>query len=70
MSGLNGVVQGLLRNRPMSPRAEIEMPMAAYAFDAVESGGVIHFQYLSGAPVAVFDVDRRFWGPGVCAPPR
>lgn len=57
VSGLNGVVQGYLRDRPMSPRAEIEMLMAAYAFDAVESGGVIRFQHRGGAPVATFDAD-------------
>lgn len=43
VTGIAGVVTGYVRDRPMSPRAEIEMFMRAYAFDAVESEGVIRF---------------------------
>jgi hypothetical protein len=43
VSALFGVVTGYLRDRPMSPRAEIEALAAAFAFDAVESDGVIRF---------------------------
>lgn len=57
VSGLNGVVQGYLRDRPMSPRAELEMLMAGFAFDAVESGGVLRFRHRGGAAVATFDMD-------------
>ncbi|MCZ8195002.1 glycoside hydrolase/phage tail family protein [Brevundimonas sp.] len=53
VSGLNGSVLGYLRDRPMSPRGEIEMLMTAFAFDAVESGGVLRFVRRGGAPVAV-----------------
>lgn len=43
VSALYGVVTGYLRDRPMSPRVEIETLAAAFAFDAVESDGVIRF---------------------------
>lgn len=43
VSGLAGVVVGYVRDRPMSPRAEIEMLMSAFAFDAVETEGLIRF---------------------------
>lgn len=43
VSALVGVVTGYLRDRPMSPRAEIEALASAYAFDAVETDGVIRF---------------------------
>ncbi|MBX6329975.1 MAG: glycoside hydrolase/phage tail family protein, partial [Pseudolabrys sp.] len=42
-SALAGVVAGYVRDRPMSPRAEIEMLMSAFAFDAVETEGLIRF---------------------------
>lgn len=57
VSALNGVVQGYLRDRPMSPRAEIEMLMTAFAFDAVESDGVIRFVPRGRASVATLTVD-------------
>jgi hypothetical protein len=43
VTALAGLVVGYVRDRPMSPRAEIEMLMQAFAFDAVESEGVIRF---------------------------
>ena len=43
VTGLFGIVVGYVRDRPMSPRAEIEMLMQAFAFDATESEGVIRF---------------------------
>jgi hypothetical protein len=43
VSSLYGVVTGYLRDRPMSPRVEIETLAAAFAFDSVESDGVIRF---------------------------
>ena len=43
VSALVGVVTGYLRDRPMSPRAEIEALASAYSFDAVETDGVIRF---------------------------
>ena len=52
VSGLFGVVTGYVRDQPMSPRAEIEMLMNAFAFDAVESEGVIRFVPRGRAPVA------------------
>jgi hypothetical protein len=51
VSRLNGVVVGYFRDRPMSPRVEIEALMAAYAFDAVETDGVIRFIHRGSAPV-------------------
>ncbi len=51
VSGLFGVVTGYVRDQPMSPRAEIEMLMNAFAFDAVESEGVIRFVPRGRAPV-------------------
>lgn len=57
VSGLNGSVMGYLRDRPMSPRGEIEMLMTAFAFDAVESGNVLRFVQRGAAPVAVLTVD-------------
>lgn len=43
VTALTGLVVGYVRDRPMSPRAEIEMLMQAFAFDAAESEGVIRF---------------------------
>jgi hypothetical protein len=43
VSALVGVVTGYLRDRPMSPRAEIEALASAYSFDAVETDGEIRF---------------------------
>jgi hypothetical protein len=43
VTALVGIVTGYIRDRPMSPRAEIELLMNAFAFDAVESEGVIRF---------------------------
>jgi hypothetical protein len=56
VSGLFGVVVGYVRDQPMSPRAEIEMLMNAFAFDAVESEGVIRFVPRGRAPVASVEI--------------
>ncbi|MGI8527342.1 MAG: baseplate multidomain protein megatron, partial [Pseudolabrys sp.] len=55
VTALAGIVVGYVRDRPMSPRAEIELLMNAFAFDAVESEGVIRFLPRSRAAVAAFD---------------
>ena len=52
VSALVGVVTGYLRDRPMSPRAEIEALASAYSFDAVETDGVIRFVPRGRASVA------------------
>lgn len=52
VTALAGLVVGYVRDRPMSPRAEIEMLMQAFAFDAVESEGVIRFVPRGRNPVA------------------
>jgi len=55
VTALAGIVVGYIRDRPMSPRAEIELLMNAFAFDAVESEGVIQFLPRGRAAVATFD---------------
>lgn len=55
VSGLNGTVTGYFRDRPMSPRAEIELLMQAYAFDAAESEGALRFKMRGGAKVGEFE---------------
>jgi hypothetical protein len=55
VTALAGIVVGYVRDRPMSPRAEIELLMNAFAFDAVESEGVIRFMPRGRAAVASFD---------------
>lgn len=57
VTGLTGIVVGYMRDRPMSPRAEIEMLMQAFAFDAVESEGLIRFVPRGRDPVASIDAD-------------
>jgi len=57
VTGLAGIVTGYVRDRPMSPRSEIEMFMQAYAFDAVESEGLIKFIPRGRASVATIEVD-------------
>lgn len=52
VTALVGVVTGYLRDRPMSPRAEIEALAAAFSFDAVETDGVIRFVPRGRATVA------------------
>jgi hypothetical protein len=52
VNALAGVVVGYVRDRPMSPRAELEMLMSAFAFDAVESEGLIRFVPRGRNPVA------------------
>jgi GTA TIM-barrel-like domain/Putative phage tail protein len=52
VSALIGVVTGYLRDRPMSPRAEIESLASAFAFGAVETDGVIRFVPRGRGPVA------------------
>ena len=56
VSGLFGVVTGYVRDQPMSPRAEIEMLMNAFAFDAVESEAVIRFAPRGRAALATIEV--------------
>ncbi|MFN3349055.1 glycoside hydrolase/phage tail family protein [Pseudorhodoplanes sp.] len=56
VTALTGIVVGYVRDRPMSPRAEIELLMNAFAFDAVESEGVIRFLPRGRAAVAEFDI--------------
>ncbi len=57
VTALVGIVVGYVRDRPMSPRAEIELLMNAYAFDAVESEGAIRFLPRGRAAVATIDPD-------------
>jgi hypothetical protein len=54
---LVGIVTGYIRDRPMSPRAEIELLMNAFAFDAVESEGVIRFLPRGRSAVANYEPD-------------
>ncbi len=54
VTGLAGVVVGYVRDRPMSPRAEIELLMNAFSFDAVESEGVVRFVPRGRQAVATF----------------
>jgi hypothetical protein len=49
VSGITGLVQGYVVDRPMSPRAAIEPLAAAFHFDAVESDGLIRFRECVGA---------------------
>ncbi len=59
------MVAGYVRDRPMSPRAEIELLMNAYAFDAVESEGVIRFVPRGRAAAANFQPSACVMqGPG------
>lgn len=58
VSGLTGVVVGYVRDRPMSPRAELEMLMQAFAFDAVESDGQISFVPRGRQPVLSVAADE------------
>jgi hypothetical protein len=44
-------VPGYVRSRPMSVRAALEPLQQAYAFDAVEVGGVVKFRKRGGAPL-------------------
>src|SRR5690606_21913636 len=46
---------GYLIDRPMSPRAALDPLAAAYAFDAVEEGGMLRFRPRGSAPVAELD---------------
>lgn len=57
VTALAGIVVGYVRDRPMSPRAEIELLMNTYAFDAVESEGAIRFLPRGRAAVATFGPD-------------
>lgn len=59
VSALDGLVGGYLRDRPLSPRVELEALMAAFAFDAVDSAGLIRFQMRGTGPaVQTLDPDR------------
>ncbi len=55
VSGLTGALDGFVIDRPMAARGALEQLMAAFAFDAVESGGVLTFRHRSGAPAAALD---------------
>lgn len=55
VTGLAGIVVGYVRDRPMSPRAELEMLMQAFAFDAVESEGLIRFVPRGRPSVAIVE---------------
>ena len=55
MSALVGVVTGYLRDRPMSPRPEIEALASAYSFDAVETDGMIRFVPRGRSSVATLE---------------
>ncbi|WP_296168740.1 glycoside hydrolase/phage tail family protein [uncultured Brevundimonas sp.] len=68
VSALNGVVQGYLRDRPMSPRAEIEMLMTAFGFDAVESEAVIRFVPRGRPSVAALTEDDLVEGSSEAEP--
>jgi hypothetical protein len=54
---LVGVVTGFLRDRPMTPRAEIESLQSAYSFDAIESDGLIKFVPRGQRAVATISPD-------------
>jgi hypothetical protein len=54
---LAGVVTGYVRDRPMSPRSEIELLMNAFAFDAAETDGIVKFVPRGQAAVATFEPD-------------
>jgi len=54
---LYGIVVGYVRDRPMSPRAEIEMLMNAFAFDAAESEGFVKFMLRGRAAGLSFSPD-------------
>ncbi|PWR22758.1 baseplate multidomain protein megatron [Zavarzinia aquatilis] len=45
VSTLRGVVPGYLRDRPLSPRAELEALMNAYGLDVAETGGRLRFRH-------------------------
>lgn len=68
---LTGSVDGLLADRPLAARDLLETLMAAYGFDAVESGGVLRFRMRGGAPVAALDASEMAVDPGTndAAPP-
>jgi hypothetical protein len=57
VSELNGVVIGSLRDRPLSPRATIEALAQAFAFDGVETGGVLRFLHRGLAPALTIGPD-------------
>jgi len=50
-AALGGGADGYLLDRPMAPRAAIEPLALAYAFDAVEGEGKLHFRPRGGEPV-------------------
>jgi hypothetical protein len=54
-SGLNGVLDGFVIDRPMAARDALEQLMAVFAFDAVERGGVLVFRHRAGGAVAALD---------------
>jgi hypothetical protein len=56
VSKIVGVVTGYLRDRPLSPRSEIEALASAYAFDSVETDGVIRFIPRGQKPVATIEL--------------
>lgn len=56
VSRLRGVVPGYLRDRPLSPRAELEALMNAYGLDVVETGGHLRFRHRGDDPVLTLEV--------------
>lgn len=59
VAALDGLATGYLRDRPLSPRAEIEALMTAFAFDAVARAGVIRCQPRGAAgPPLALDPER------------
>ncbi len=55
--GLGGQLSGYVLDRPMSARAALEPLMSAFAFDAVESGGELHFRRRALKPAATIALD-------------
>lgn len=51
VSGLNGLVDGYVLDRVMSPRDALEPLMLAFAFDALESEGAMRFRMRGSPPV-------------------
>ena len=56
-TSLRGAVDGYLIDRPMSARAAIEPLSLAFAFDAVEEGGVVVFRPRGRRPAATLKED-------------
>lgn len=55
---LSEVIDGYVVDRPMAPRAMLEPLALAYAFEAMEQDGVLHFRQRGGRPVAELGEDE------------